>query len=370
MAPARRPLVPHLAAGPARLGRRRRHERVRAPAGGRRWPAPASTVDVYTRADDPSAARGRRGGARSARPPHRGRAARPGAQARAARSSSPSSSTGSRPGSAVTIRPTRIHANYWLSGVAGHELKHRFDLPLGCTFHTLARVKGARRRPTPPTASRGRGGRSSGARTSIVRVLPGRGRAAAPPVRRRSRAGRDRVLPASTTRSSGPGRGPGRRRAIGVAAEAGPRPVRRAHPAPQGPRRRGRRVRAAPARDGRRSWSSAGPAAPTGCAYLDGVTGAGRRSASPTASAGSRPQPHELLASYYRAADVVLVPSQSESFGLVALEAAACGTPVVATAVGGLHTLVLDGRTGFLRPRAAGGLRRGRRCHSRRPRPA
>ena len=39
-------------------------------------------------------------------------------------------------------RPTRIHANYWLSGVAGHALKHRFDLPLGCTFHTLARVKG------------------------------------------------------------------------------------------------------------------------------------------------------------------------------------------------------------------------------------
>jgi D-inositol-3-phosphate glycosyltransferase len=63
------------------------------------------------------------------------------------------------------------------------------------------------------------------------------------------------------------------------------------------------------------------------------------------------PQPHDLLASYYRAADVVLVPSQSESFGLVALEAAACGKPVVATAVGGLHTLVLDGVTGYLRPR-------------------
>src|SRR5205823_1584899 len=60
------------------------------------------------------------------------------------------------------------------------------------------------------------------------------------------------------------------------------------------------------------------------------------------------PQPHELLSSYYRAADVCVVPSRSESFGLVALEAAACGTPVVAASVGGLTTLVEDGRTGFL----------------------
>ena len=60
------------------------------------------------------------------------------------------------------------------------------------------------------------------------------------------------------------------------------------------------------------------------------------------------PQPHHLLSTYYRAADVCLVPSRSESFGLVALESTACGTPVVAAAVGGLRTLVEHGRTGFL----------------------
>jgi D-inositol-3-phosphate glycosyltransferase len=60
------------------------------------------------------------------------------------------------------------------------------------------------------------------------------------------------------------------------------------------------------------------------------------------------PQPHHLLATYYRAADVCVVPSRSESFGLVALEAAACGTPVVAAAVGGLRTLVEHGETGYL----------------------
>ena len=60
------------------------------------------------------------------------------------------------------------------------------------------------------------------------------------------------------------------------------------------------------------------------------------------------PRPHHILSSYYRAADVVIVPSRSESFGLVALEAAACGVPVVASAVGGLLNIVHDGVTGVL----------------------
>jgi D-inositol-3-phosphate glycosyltransferase len=60
------------------------------------------------------------------------------------------------------------------------------------------------------------------------------------------------------------------------------------------------------------------------------------------------PVPRAQLPQWYRAADLVCVPSYSESFGLVALEAQACGTPVVATAVGGLRTAVADGISGVL----------------------
>jgi len=60
------------------------------------------------------------------------------------------------------------------------------------------------------------------------------------------------------------------------------------------------------------------------------------------------PAPRTELPQWYRSADLVIVPSYSESFGLVALEAQACGTPVVATAVGGLRTAVADGISGVL----------------------
>lgn len=60
------------------------------------------------------------------------------------------------------------------------------------------------------------------------------------------------------------------------------------------------------------------------------------------------PQPPRRLAQIYRASDLVAVPSYSESFGLVAVEAQACGTPVIAADVGGLSVAVDGGRTGVL----------------------
>ena len=61
-------------------------------------------------------------------------------------------------------------------------------------------------------------------------------------------------------------------------------------------------------------------------------------------------QPQEVLRDYYLAADVTVLPSYYESFGMVALEAMACGSPVIGSRVGGLATTVRDGVTGFLVP--------------------
>jgi D-inositol-3-phosphate glycosyltransferase len=60
--------------------------------------------------------------------------------------------------------------------------------------------------------------------------------------------------------------------------------------------------------------------------------------------------PHHDLPLYYNAADICVVPSYYESFGLVAVEAMACGLPVIASRVGGLKETVLDGQTGYLVP--------------------
>lgn len=60
------------------------------------------------------------------------------------------------------------------------------------------------------------------------------------------------------------------------------------------------------------------------------------------------PTSRDGLADLYRAADVTMVPSHSESFGLVAVESQACGTPVIAAAVGGLRTAVANSVSGYL----------------------
>ena len=79
-------------------------------------------------------------------------------------------------------------------------------------------------------------------------------------------------------------------------------------------------------------------------AALAGVAGPGWPAPARRRCGSCRRRPATHLAELYRAADLVAVPSYNESFGLVALEAQACGTPVVAAAVGGLVTAVRDER--------------------------
>ena len=67
---------------------------------------------------------------------------------------------------------------------------------------------------------------------------------------------------------------------------------------------------------------------------------------------GGRPQ--QELPLLYSAADVTVMPSYHESFGVAAVESLACGTPVVATRAGGLTTIVRNGETGYLVPRCCG----------------
>jgi D-inositol-3-phosphate glycosyltransferase len=67
---------------------------------------------------------------------------------------------------------------------------------------------------------------------------------------------------------------------------------------------------------------------------------------------GARPQ--QELPRIYSAADITVMPSYHESFGLVAVESLACGTPVVATRAGGLTTVIRHGETGYLLPRCPG----------------
>lgn len=237
-----------------------------------------------------------------------------------------------------------IHANYWLSGLVGHRLKHQLDLPLVTTFHTLARVKSL-----------------GGDTESVVREraeLEIIGCADAICVSCPEELSQFRTLygespgvvavasPGVSTAFFSPGDRQGARRALGWGNKPLMLFVGRIQPL------KGVDV------------------AVKALARLENkqtelmIVGGASGSFGTSESAHVRklicelnltgrvhfvePQPHHLLSTYYRAADVVLVPSRSESFGLVALEAAACGIPVVASAVGGLLNLVEHQRSGFL----------------------
>ena len=239
-----------------------------------------------------------------------------------------------------------MHANYWLSGVAGHAIKHELDLPLVSTFHTLGAVKSIGGDPEPAHRIE-----TEAQIIGCSDVILANAAAEAGELVEHYGAdpGRIEIVPPGVDHAFfSPGDRAGARFALGL----GDRPVLlfvgRIQPL------KGLdvavRTLAALERDDAVLVAVGGTSGPAGDRHLDEVLDL-------AAQLGVRDrirlvpaQPHHLLSTFYRAADAVLVPSRSESFGLVALEAAACGTPVVATAVGGLQTLIRHGESGFLVP--------------------
>lgn len=237
-----------------------------------------------------------------------------------------------------------LHANYWLSGVVGHQLKHPLELPLVTTFHTLARVKAEMGDAEPQDRI--------DAETTVVACSDALVANAAEERRQlvelyHAQPDRIEIIAPGVDRALfSPGAATGAREAIGY--EGGPlvlfvgriQPLKGVDIA----------VGALAALDDPTSklMIVGGASGKEGAAeverierMIDGLGLTDRVIFVP-------PKPHYALSTYYRAADVVVMPSRSESFGLVALEAAACGIPVVAAAVGGLRTLVDEGVTGFL----------------------
>jgi D-inositol-3-phosphate glycosyltransferase len=244
-------------------------------------------------------------------------------------------------------RPSAIHANYWLSGLAGHRLKHEFDVPLITTFHTLEHVKAATFAAESPDRAREEltiVGCSDAILAScdveadqIVELY------GADPARLHIVAlGVEHAFFA-------PGHRPQARRALGFDVDEPLllfigriqrlKGVELALETQIELRARGHRTHLA---------IIGGPSGLDGRLTLESLHHRVEAAGVLDAVTFVAPQPHELLSTWFRAADATLVPSLAESFGLVALESTASGTPVVASRVGGLTTLVDSGSTGLL----------------------
>jgi D-inositol-3-phosphate glycosyltransferase len=249
-----------------------------------------------------------------------------------------------------------IHANYWLSGLAGHVAKHELGLPLVATFHTLARAKADAEEPADRVE----------AEAQVVRcadAILANCTEEASDLRRHYDAPGERieiVAPGVDHAFFSPGDRGGARSALGwtrsgrMSASGGrgaaDHPVLLFVGRIQPLKGLDVAVRSLAALDHPTAELVVvgGPSGREGPAELARVEALVAELGIGGRVRFVEPQAHHLLSTWYRAADVVLVPSRSESFGLVALEAAACGTPVVAAAVGGLRTLVDHGSTGFL----------------------
>lgn len=239
-----------------------------------------------------------------------------------------------------------VHSHYWLSGQVGWLARDRWAVPLVHTAHTLAAVKNAALAgsdlPEPPLRTVGEQQVVDEADRLVVNTADEAGQLAALHGANPDRI--DVVHPGVDLDVFRPGDQRAARAALGlpldehvVAFVGRIQPLK----APDIV------LRAVAKLPGVRLVVAGGPSGsglttPDGLVRLADELGiAGRVTFLPPQSRGD-------LATVFRAADLVAVPSYSESFGLVAVEAQACATPVVAAAVGGLPVAVRDGISGTL----------------------
>lgn len=237
-----------------------------------------------------------------------------------------------------------IHSHYWLSAWAGALLRQRLGAPLVISFHTLGRVRDVGRgEPPQPLLRMATEAEVIGYAGCVVASTP----AEAADLIEHYAARPERVCVSPPGVDHGvfhPGDRVACRIALGlpvdvpiVAVVGRIQPLKGIELA----------IRAIGEIPGALLEVVGGPSGEQGDSELARLIGLADDVA-PGRVEFSGPMPHGDVADLYRAVDIVLVPSRSESFGLVAVEAQACGTPVVAARVGGLAFSVADGESGVL----------------------
>ena len=239
-----------------------------------------------------------------------------------------------------------VHSHYWLSGQVGWLAADRWAVPLVHTAHTLAAVKNAALAdgdsPEPALRAVGEQQVVDEADRLIVNT-----EIEAQQLVSLHNAARDRidvVHPGVDLEMFTPGDKRAARASLGLDAD---QPVLAFVGRIQPLKAPDVLLRAAAKLPGVRVVVTGGPSG-SGLAAPDGLVGLANELGIADRVTFLPPQPRERLVEVFRAADLVCVPSYSESFGLVAIEAQACGTPVVAAAVGGLPVAVRDGFSGAL----------------------
>lgn len=249
-----------------------------------------------------------------------------------------------------------IHSHYWLSGQVGWLASERWDVPLVHSMHTMAKVKNIDvaegDRPEPSVRIIG----EEQVVENSSRLIANTGEEARQFIDLYDAAPEaiDIVHPGVDLEVFAPGDREAARRQLGVASDAFLMLfVGRLQPL-KAPdvlvRAAAQMVRDDPSLRSRLVVAICGGPSGSGLEHPTALAELAEACGVADVVRFEPPADRTRLAQWYRAADATVVPSHSESFGLVAIESQACGTPVVAASVGGLRTAVADERSGLLVP--------------------